>query len=34
MAWRDGNELSTTPAGASGYGVRLFDRFVRENYER
>lgn len=34
MAWREGNELSTTPAGASGYGVRLFDRFVRENYER
>jgi len=34
MAWRDGNELSTTPAGASAYGVRLFDRFVRETYER
>jgi len=34
VAWRDGNELSTTPAGASAYGVRLFDRFVRENYER
>jgi len=34
MAWRDGNELSTTPAGASAYGVRLFDRFVRENHER
>ncbi|PBJ82021.1 leucyl aminopeptidase [Lysobacteraceae bacterium NML93-0399] len=34
MAWRDGNELSTTPAGASAYGVRLFDRFVRENYEQ
>ncbi len=34
MAWRDGNEVSVTPAGASGFGVRLFDRFVRENYER
>lgn len=34
MAWRDGNEVSTTPAGASAFGVRLFDRFVRENYER
>ncbi|MEN5116891.1 leucyl aminopeptidase [Luteimonas sp. TWI662] len=34
MAWRDGNELPTTPAGASAFGVRLFDRFVRENYER
>ena len=34
MAWRDGNELSTTPAGASAYGVRLFDRFVRAHYER
>ena len=34
MAWRDGNELSTVPMGASGYGVRLFDRFVRDNHER
>ncbi len=34
MAWRDGNEIPTTPSGASAYGVRLFDRFVRDNYER
>ncbi|UNK41277.1 leucyl aminopeptidase [Luteimonas sp. S4-F44] len=34
MAWRDGNELSTTPAGASAFGVRLFDRLVRQHYER
>ncbi|NYZ64162.1 leucyl aminopeptidase [Luteimonas deserti] len=34
MAWRDGNELSTVPTGASGYGVRLLDRFVRDNFER
>lgn len=34
MAWRDGSELSTVPMGASGYGVRLFDRFVRDNHER
>lgn len=34
MAWRDGDELSTTPSGASAYGVRLFDRFVRDNYEQ
>jgi leucyl aminopeptidase len=34
MAWRDDLPLPTVPLGASGYGVRLFDRFVREHVER
>ncbi len=33
MAWRDDAPLPTVPMGASGYGVRLFDRFVREQVE-
>ena len=33
MAWRDEQPLPTTPLGASGYGVRLFDRFVRDTFE-
>ena len=33
MAWRETEALPTAPAGASGFGVRLLDRFVREYYE-
>ena len=29
MAWRDDPPLPTVPPGATGYGVRLLDRFVR-----
>ncbi len=32
MAWTD-KPQPTTPKGGSGYGVRLLDEFVRENYE-
>jgi leucyl aminopeptidase len=33
MAWRETEGLPTAPPGASGFGVRLLDRFVREYYE-
>jgi leucyl aminopeptidase len=33
MAWRDDAPLPTVPLGASAYGVRLFDRFVRDTIE-
>ena len=33
MAWRDDPALPTVPLGASGYGVRLLDRFVRDHIE-
>lgn len=33
MAWRDDAALPTVPLGASAYGVRLFDRFVRDTIE-
>lgn len=33
MAWRESEGLPTSPPGASGFGVRLLDRFVRMNYE-
>lgn len=33
MAWRESEGLPTSPPGASGFGVRLLDRFVRTNYE-
>jgi leucyl aminopeptidase len=33
MAWRDDMPLPTVPMGASGYGVRLLDRYVREQVE-
>lgn len=33
MAWRESEGLPTSPPGASGFGVRLLDRFVRVNYE-
>jgi leucyl aminopeptidase len=29
MAWREKDELPTVPEGASGFGIRLLDRFVR-----
>jgi leucyl aminopeptidase len=32
MAWSDKN-TATVPAGGTGYGVRLLDRFVRDNCE-
>ena len=32
MAWND-KATATIPKGGSGYGVRLLDAFVRENYE-
>lgn len=32
MAWSD-KERPTTPKGGAGYGVRLLDRWVRDNYE-
>lgn len=33
MAWRDAPPLPTAPLGATGFGVRLLDRFVRDNFE-
>jgi leucyl aminopeptidase len=33
MAWRDDQPLPTVPLGASAFGVRLFDRFVRDHIE-
>jgi leucyl aminopeptidase len=33
MAWREMEGLPASPAGASGFGIRLLDRFVREYYE-
>ncbi|HLU06379.1 MAG TPA: aminopeptidase, partial [Woeseiaceae bacterium] len=33
MAWREAEGSPTSPAGATGYGVRLLDRFVREYHE-
>jgi leucyl aminopeptidase len=33
MAWRETEGLPTAPMGASGFGVRLLDRFVREYHE-
>ncbi len=32
MAWRE-DALPTMPLGAAGFGVRLFDRYVRDNIE-
>lgn len=34
MAWRDNEDLPTVPLGASGYGIRLLDRYVREHEGR
>jgi leucyl aminopeptidase len=33
MAWRDDVPLPTVPLGATAYGVRLFDRYVRDHVE-
>jgi leucyl aminopeptidase len=33
MAWREDSALPTIPLGAAGFGVRLFDRYVRDNIE-
>ncbi|MFP4208913.1 MAG: leucyl aminopeptidase [Wenzhouxiangella sp.] len=33
MAWRNDPTQPTVPPGASGFGVRLLDRFVRDNFE-
>ncbi|MBW8368241.1 MAG: leucyl aminopeptidase [Arenimonas sp.] len=33
MAWRDLPVLPTVPLGASGFGVRLLDRYVRDHVE-
>ena len=33
MAWNESTGTATSPAGATGFGVRLFDRFVREFHE-
>ena len=32
MAWSN-RDLATAPKGATGYGVRLLDRLISENYE-
>jgi leucyl aminopeptidase len=32
-AWREDEGIPTSPAGATGFGVRLLDRFVREYHE-
>ena len=34
LAWRKPQAVATTPEGASGFGVRLLDQFVADNYER
>ncbi|WP_101926954.1 MULTISPECIES: leucyl aminopeptidase [Luteimonas] len=33
MAWNESTGTATTPSGATGFGVRLFDRFVRDYHE-
>jgi leucyl aminopeptidase len=33
MAWREAPVLPTVPLGATGYGVRLLDRYVRDHVE-
>ncbi len=33
VAWRKGGGAATVPDGASGFGVRLLDRFVRDGFE-
>jgi len=33
MAWIETGGKPTSPAGATAFGVRLFDRYVRENHE-
>jgi leucyl aminopeptidase len=31
LAWRENEDQPTVPLGASGFGIRLLDRYVREN---
>jgi leucyl aminopeptidase len=33
VAWKKPSSLATVPEGASGFGVRLLDRFVADHYE-
>ncbi len=33
MAWRESGGTPTSPAGATAFGVRLLDRYVRDNHE-
>ena len=33
MAWIETGGTATTPAGATAFGVRLFDRWVRDHVE-
>jgi leucyl aminopeptidase len=33
VAWREDEGIPTSPAGATGFGVRLLDRFVRGYHE-
>lgn len=33
MAWRESAGTPTSPKGATAFGVRLLDRFVRDNHE-
>ncbi len=33
VAWKKDSRVATTPDGASGYGVRLLDQLVADNYE-
>jgi len=33
MAWRESEGTATSPAGATGFGVRLLDQWVRDHYE-
>ncbi|MCG8503179.1 MAG: hypothetical protein MI755_01115, partial [Sphingomonadales bacterium] len=33
MAWRDSGQ-ATVPSGASGFGVRLLNQWVADNYEK
>ena len=32
-AWKPNSTVATIPSGATGFGVRLLDRLVAENYE-
>lgn len=34
MAWRDDGAVPTMPAGASAFGIRLLDRYVRDTVEQ
>jgi leucyl aminopeptidase len=34
VAWRKPQAIATTPEGASGFGVRLLDQFIADNFER